>query len=638
MLNLVMAVHRRAAMDKCGEQTVTQRLPLDPLPTNVHFNDQKPLSVATTVITPAPSPPQPRSVTPEDPTKKALAELAASTIQEVEAARQADRKTASLEQARQSAIAESERRRRREMLVKQQVSALADRAGRIDQQIDTLAAQRDALARERDVLKAAVASTEQSKGSYAVLPYKGPNGSWRRPIVLECSNGTVTLRPKGPTFTMLDLSAMLNPRSSPVILAIARELLRVQKSDSPDGSPVVPYFVFLVRPDGIRPYYEIRARLEPLGIAFGYELIDQNLEVDVPDFDNLATWDGTIPLVEPLVPAPAGRNDGADDGLAWPSPGAGSKKHFGATRNELPAWPGVQPGDADTGGENRSPDDSVWSSQRGTRSSGGPGVSHGSSAGMRGGPGLTQGTRAGSFSDRNGSEDGRTGSRTQASTDSALKPWPFPNQGSEKGLAEARHVSGAAGSTTEGGSPRGGFGSETGSGGVGGDQGVALLPNLEPAGNPSGSLDQEGLAGGLAGAVSGARARNGLPVLDGPDTSGTSADGVRQPAPGPGTDSDGTGTGHPRQAPPSGACRRLARSPIRHRRTWHGTRKRAPRPRTGVPRWQLVLVRLPIHRPQPAWIPSSDLKDRRRALVRVRRMLRTLRDQAWPRWREVHPH
>ncbi len=108
-LNLVMAVHRRAAMDKCGEQTVTQRLPLDPLPTNVHFNDQKPLSVATTVITPAPSPPQPRSVTPEDPTKKALAELAASTIQEVEAARQADRKTASLEQARQSAIAESER-------------------------------------------------------------------------------------------------------------------------------------------------------------------------------------------------------------------------------------------------------------------------------------------------------------------------------------------------------------------------------------------------------------------------------------------------------------------------------------------------------------------------------------------------
>ena len=128
---------------------------------------------------------------------------------------------------------------------------------------------------------------------------------------------------------MLDLSSLINPRSSPVILAVARELLRVQMSESPDGSPVVPYFVFLVRPDGIRPYYEIRARLEPLGIAFGYELISQDLRVDVPDFDNLATWDGTIPLEEPLMPAPAGGKHDTDDGLAWPSPGNGSRASRG---------------------------------------------------------------------------------------------------------------------------------------------------------------------------------------------------------------------------------------------------------------------------------------------------------------------
>ena len=191
-------------------------------------------------------------------------------------------------------------------------------------------------------------SSQQGKGSYAVLPYKGPNGSWRRPIVLECSNGTVTLRPKGPTFSMLDLSGMINPQSSPVIIAMARELLRVQISESPDGSPVVPYFVFLIRPDGIRPYYEIRARLEPLGIAFGYELIDQDLKVDVPDFDNLATWDGTIPLEEPLMPAPAGRNDEAGDGLAWPSAGTGSKGPRGGPGNELAGRPGNKPGVVET--------------------------------------------------------------------------------------------------------------------------------------------------------------------------------------------------------------------------------------------------------------------------------------------------
>ena len=114
-------------------------------------------------------------------------------------------------------------------------------------------------------------------------------------------------------------------------------------SESPDGSPVVPYFVFLVRPDGIRPYYEIRARLEPLGIAFGYELIEQDLKVDVPDYDNLATWDGTIPLDEPLMPAPAVATTAAGDGLAWPSPGPGRKSIGGGAGNELAGRTGNKP-------------------------------------------------------------------------------------------------------------------------------------------------------------------------------------------------------------------------------------------------------------------------------------------------------
>ena len=397
-LNLVMAVHRRAAATRSVDETVsTPPVQLDTATTSVPANDLRPPSVATSTIVPAPSPRNAPSPPPEDPTKKALAELAATTAQEIEAARQADRRTESLEKARLDAIAESERWRRREMLVKQQVSALADRARKIDKQIDTLAAERDVLAQERDALKAAVTKSQQGKGSYAVLPYKGPNGSWRRPIVMECSNGTVTLRPKGPTFSMLDLSSMINPRSSPVILAMARELLRVQMSESPDGSPVVPYFVFLVRPDGIRPYYEIRARLEPLGIAFGYELIDQDLKVDVPDFDNLATWDGTIPLEEPLMPAPAGGNNGADDGLAWPSAGTGSRERLGATGNELAGRPGNKPGAGDPGTEGRSPDEFVWPSQRGARTSNGAGASQGSGTspglaqGPGGSPGLAQG-------------------------------------------------------------------------------------------------------------------------------------------------------------------------------------------------------------------------------------------------------
>ncbi len=148
-LNLVMAVHRRAAATRSVADTVsTPSVQLDTATTNVPASDPRPPSVSASTIVPTASPRKAPSPPPEDPTKKALAELAATTAQEIEAARQADRRTESLEKARRDAVAESERWRRREMLVKQQVSALADRARKIDKQMDTLAAERDALARE----------------------------------------------------------------------------------------------------------------------------------------------------------------------------------------------------------------------------------------------------------------------------------------------------------------------------------------------------------------------------------------------------------------------------------------------------------------------------------------------------------
>ncbi len=96
-------------------------------------------------------------------------------------------------------------------------------------------------------------------------------------------------------------------RSSPLVNAVVHELVRIQAMPTPDGAPAVPYIFFVVRPDGIRPYYEARARLEPLGIAFGYELVDQDMELDYPDLDNLDEWDGSAPLPHPLVTA--GSND-----------------------------------------------------------------------------------------------------------------------------------------------------------------------------------------------------------------------------------------------------------------------------------------------------------------------------------------
>ena len=176
----------------------------------------------------------------------------------------------------------------------------------------SLDAERDVLAQERDALKAALAKASRRSG-YAVLPYKGPNGTWRRPIVLECTAGGVKLQPQGLSFLAMELSPLVNPRSSPLVRAIAHEMLHIRAADTPDGAPAVPYLVFLVRPSGIRPYYEARTCLEPLGIAFGYELIEQDLAVEIPDFDNLVTWDGTGTLEMPLEPAPRAKDNDRDE-------------------------------------------------------------------------------------------------------------------------------------------------------------------------------------------------------------------------------------------------------------------------------------------------------------------------------------
>ena len=70
-----------------------------------------------------------------------------------------------------------------------------------------------------------------------------------------------------------------------------------------------PYIFFLIRPDGIRSYYEARGRLEPLGITFGYELADQDWEVEFPDLDDIKTWDGSGPS-RPAGPDPLAQTPG----------------------------------------------------------------------------------------------------------------------------------------------------------------------------------------------------------------------------------------------------------------------------------------------------------------------------------------
>jgi len=255
--------------------------------------------VEAPVPRPVPTPPPPRPAPapppiPEDPTKAIVAELTSAEAEQRLETLRADRQIAALDAATRAAKADSERWKRGLTLTHAQLDAREADARRRESQVEMAGMERDALARRRDAIKATLAR-DRERPSYAVLPHKGPNGTWQRPIVLECKDESVTIRPNGPTFGLIDLISPFSTRNSPFVAMISREAIRIQRQAGPDGADIAPYIFFIIRPDGVRAYYEARTRLERLGIAFGYELADADWAIDVPDLDQPSTWDGSPP-------------------------------------------------------------------------------------------------------------------------------------------------------------------------------------------------------------------------------------------------------------------------------------------------------------------------------------------------------
>jgi hypothetical protein len=473
-LGLVITVHRRAAPRR-REPAQTAMLPnQNPLPLGEGgrrpgegqraTNPQRVQSPAAEAPPPPQPPPQP------DATEQALAKLALAQNEQIAETQSADRKAEALESARQAALARLDQSRRRETLIRNQIELLSAQARRLETELDEVAIERDVLARERDAAKAALAKA-RNRSSYAVLPHKGPNGTWRRPIILECQNGQATLQPGGPSFSLLDLSMILGPRSAPLVAAVAREVVRAQAQESPDGAPVVPYIFFVIRPDGIKPYYSARAQLEPLGIAFGYELVDQNMEIDYPDLDNLEEWDS------PVSPRSV--------------PGRPGNPHVAAAPTDRP-WPGPAPPARDSGsrGPGDSPDTFVWPS-RPELAAAGAGAGNGNrdvghDRSSRGEGTLDGNSAGGGSANGNGPAGARNGLGRGGS---GVDPVPLgtPVLGSENPYDNPGSVSGPSGVASGGGLapvPGGRRGHAFADGLTDPAQGTGLVP-ISPQGMPS---------------------------------------------------------------------------------------------------------------------------------------------------------
>lgn len=124
-----------------------------------------------------------------------------------------------------------------------------------------------------------------AKKSYAIVPYKGSNGTIRRPIYIECLPDKVLIHPEGIELSALDFLGDLGP-SNPLASALrAIRHYHTKKLNDPTATNAQPYPLILIRPGGIEAYYKVRHAIESWGPDFGYELIDAKwqLEITSPD-------------------------------------------------------------------------------------------------------------------------------------------------------------------------------------------------------------------------------------------------------------------------------------------------------------------------------------------------------------------
>ncbi|MBN1912381.1 MAG: hypothetical protein JW818_21855 [Pirellulales bacterium] len=126
---------------------------------------------------------------------------------------------------------------------------------------------------------------QRRRGSYAVVPYAGPNGTHRRPIYLECRADSVILQPEGVRLVESDFTGPLGPGNplASVLRAVREEWLREGAIDPSKAGE--PYPLLLVRPSGIRPYQAARAAMRTWNSEFGYELVDEDWDLSFGQAD-----------------------------------------------------------------------------------------------------------------------------------------------------------------------------------------------------------------------------------------------------------------------------------------------------------------------------------------------------------------
>lgn len=133
------------------------------------------------------------------------------------------------------------------------------------------------LAKKRNI-------AENQKQTFAIIPHAtGGNGTFRRPIFVECDGDGVTVQPYGITLRASDFP---NPISAGNPLDAALVMIRDYWNQiDPNHKEGQPYPLFVVRPSGSKSFAAGRKAMKSWVDEFGYELVNTDVEIAYPKTD-----------------------------------------------------------------------------------------------------------------------------------------------------------------------------------------------------------------------------------------------------------------------------------------------------------------------------------------------------------------
>lgn len=175
-------------------------------------------------------------------------------------------------------------KKRLETLASETIAAPGEDALALQTKIDALDSEIERLQEETKKLRE---KNADAKRSYAILPYQGKKGVFRRPIYVECNENGVFLQPEGVPFLSTDFLLARYPGNpfDAGLRAASRRFVELDGAKTANGETVEPYPLLIIRPGGANRYYSAVAALASWGGDFGYEFVADDQEIAYPEPD-----------------------------------------------------------------------------------------------------------------------------------------------------------------------------------------------------------------------------------------------------------------------------------------------------------------------------------------------------------------